>query len=113
MNPSPNQYSNSCIKKASVSSDTIGPFKVYACSDCFCTNQGQPYPSLHHVFGMTDMHLNSAPFTYLHHRHCQSEDIIFARPLCSSPPGPSTKYGNVISSNTPPLTHLIIHPPHL
>src|SRR6218665_797944 len=36
----------------------------------------EPYPSLHLVFGMT-YHLNSAPFLYLHHRHCQSQDIIF------------------------------------
>src|SRR6218665_3825113 len=34
----------------------------------------EPYPPLHHVFGMT-YHLNSAPFLYLHHRHCQSQDI--------------------------------------
>ena len=41
------------------------------------------YPSLHHVFGMT-YHLNSAPFLYLPHRHCQSQDI---RLLYSSLPG--------------------------
>ena len=46
----------------------------------------EPYPSLHHVFGMT-YHLNSAPFLYLHHRHCQSQDIIFIRLLFPSPPG--------------------------
>src|SRR6218665_2964374 len=28
----------------------------------------EPYPSLHHVSGMT-CHLNSAPFLYLHHHH--------------------------------------------
>src|SRR6218665_2181686 len=40
----------------------------------------EPYRSLHHVFGMT-YHLNSAPFLYPHHRHCQSQDIY------PSPPG--------------------------
>src|SRR6218665_3973877 len=42
----------------------------------------KPYPSRHHLFGMT-YHLNSAPFLYLHHRHCQSQDI---RLLYLSPP---------------------------
>ena len=42
---------------------------------CFPT---EPYQSLHHIFGMT-YHLNSAPFLRLHHRHCQSQDIIFIR----------------------------------
>src|SRR6218665_732780 len=37
-------------------------------------SQPEPYPSLHHVFGM-DYHLNSAPFLYPHHRHCQSKHI--------------------------------------
>src|SRR6218665_204505 len=72
----------------------------------------EPYPSLHHVFGMT-YHLNSAPFLYLHHRLCQSQDIIFILLLYPSPPGLPLKNRNVISSNTPTLTHLIIHPPHL
>ena len=49
----------------------------------------KPYPSLHHVFRMT-YHLNYAPFHYLHHHHCQSQDIIFIRPLFITP-GPSTK----------------------
>ena len=42
----------------------------------------EPYPSLHHVFGMT-YHLNFAPFLYLHHRHCQSQHIhiIYPSPL--------------------------------
>src|SRR6218665_2530866 len=31
----------------------------------------EPYPSLHHVFGMT-YHQNFTPFLCLHHRHCQS-----------------------------------------
>src|SRR6218665_3433897 len=44
----------------------------------------EPYPSLHLVFGMT-YHLNSAPFLYLHHRHCQSQDIIFIRQPYLSP----------------------------
>src|SRR6218665_2631506 len=35
--------------------------------------------------------LNSAPFLYLHHRHCQSQDIIFIRLLYPSPSGPSTQ----------------------
>ena len=43
------------------------------------------YPSLHHVFGMT-YHLYSAPFLYLHHRHCQSQDIIIIRVLYPSTP---------------------------
>src|SRR6218665_2984134 len=46
----------------------------------------EPFPSLHHVFGMT-YHLNSAPFPYLHHRYCQSQDIIFIRFLYPSHPG--------------------------
>src|SRR6218665_1284021 len=42
--------------------------------------------SLHHVFGMTYMyHLNVAPFLYIHHRRCQSQDIIFIRILYPSP----------------------------
>ena len=41
----------------------------------------------------TDLcHLNSAPFLYLHHRHCQSQDIIFIRLLYPSPLGPSTQH---------------------
>ena len=52
----------------------------------------EPNPSLHHVFGMTYMyHLNSAPFLYLHHRHCKSQDIIFIRLLYPSSPGFSTQ----------------------
>jgi len=47
----------------------------------------EPYPSLHHVFGMT-YHLNSALFLYLHHHHCQSQDIIFIRLLYPSLPNP-------------------------
>jgi|SRR6218665_2484838 len=50
----------------------------------------EPYPSLHQVSGMT-YHLNSAPFLYLHHHHCQSQDIIFIRLLYSSHPGPSAE----------------------
>src|SRR6218665_1359247 len=48
----------------------------------------EPYPSLHHVFGMT-YHLNSAPFLYLHHRHVisTSQHIIFIWLLYPSPPG--------------------------
>src|SRR6218665_395990 len=34
----------------------------------------EPYPPMHHVFKMT-YHLSSASFLYLHHRHCQSQDI--------------------------------------
>src|SRR6218665_2414453 len=48
--------------------------------------QTEPYPSLHLVFEMT-FHLNPAPFLYLHHRHCQSQDIIFIRLLYPLPPG--------------------------
>src|SRR6218665_1185376 len=49
----------------------------------------EPYPSLHHVFGMT-YHLNSAPFLYLHHRHCQLP--ITRHPLTLSvTPGHSTQ----------------------
>src|SRR6218665_244178 len=44
----------------------------------------EPYPSLHHVVGMT-YHLNCAPFLYPHHRQCQSRDIIFIRLLYPSP----------------------------
>jgi len=43
-----------------------------------------------HVFGMT-YHLNSALFLYLHHRHGQSQDIIFIWLLYPSPTGPSTQ----------------------
>src|SRR6218665_2836966 len=43
----------------------------------------EPYPSLHHVSGIT-YHLNSAPFLYPHHRHCQSHHI---HPPYPSPPG--------------------------
>ena len=43
-------------------------------------------PPWRSFFGMT-YHLNSAPFLYLHHRHCKSQDIIFIRLLYSSPPG--------------------------
>src|SRR6218665_3581678 len=50
----------------------------------------EPSPSLHHVFGMT-YHLNSAPFPYLLHRHCQSQDIVFIRLLYPSPRGQSTQ----------------------
>src|SRR6218665_1608064 len=46
----------------------------------------EPYPPLHHVFVII-YHLNSAPSLYLHHRHCQSHDIIFIRLLYPSPPG--------------------------
>ena len=44
----------------------------------------EPYPWLHHAFGMT-YHLNSAPFLYLQRRHCRSQDIIFSRLLYPSP----------------------------
>src|SRR6218665_3688967 len=47
----------------------------------------ETHPSLHHVFGMTH-HLNSAPFLYPHHRHCQSQHIHLLYP---SPPGSSTQ----------------------
>src|SRR6218665_2687585 len=57
---------------------------------CSCSPT-EPYPSLHHVFGMTIYHLNSASFLYLHHRHCKSQDIIFIRLLYPSPPRPSTQ----------------------
>src|SRR6218665_3645703 len=43
----------------------------------------EPYPSLQYVFGMT-YHQNSAPFLYLHRRHCQSQDIIYLRLLYPS-----------------------------
>src|SRR6218665_2159551 len=45
----------------------------------------EPYPSLHHVFGMT-YHPNSTLFLYIHYRHCQSQDIIFILLLYPSPP---------------------------
>src|SRR6218665_1417460 len=62
-------------------------------------------------FGIT-YHLNSAPFLRLHRRHCQSQDMFICL-LYPSPPGPSTQNYNLISSNTPTLTHLIISSPHL
>jgi len=58
------------------------------------------------VFGMT-YHLNSAPFLYLHHHYCQSQDIIFIRLLYTSPPGLPLK------TKTLTLTHRIIHLPNL
>src|SRR6218665_3033564 len=71
------------------------------------SSPAEPYPSLHHVFGMTN-HLNSAPFLYLHHRHCHSQDIGLLYP---SPSGLSLKIK--MSSNTHTPTHLIIHILHL
>ena len=53
-------------------------------------------------------HLNSAPFLYLHHRHCHSQDIGLLYP---SPSGLSLKIK--MSSNTHTPTHLIIHILHL
>src|SRR6218665_1960518 len=67
---------------------------------------------MHHVFGMI-YHLNSAPFLYLHHHYCQSQDIIFIRLLHPSPPSLSLKTKNDISSNTRTPTQLIIHIPNL
>ena len=59
-------------------------------------------------------HLSSAPFLYLHHRHCQSQDIIFIRLIIMSiTQGLPLKIKNVISSKTLTLTHLILHPPCL
>src|SRR6218665_2348347 len=57
-------------------------------------------------------HWNSAPFLYLHHRYCQSKDImnIHLAPL-SITPGPSTQnLINAISSKT--LTQLVHRPTH-
>src|SRR6218665_3819329 len=45
----------------------------------------EPFPSLNHIFGMT-CHLNPSPLPYLHHCHCQSQDIIFIRLLYPSTP---------------------------
>src|SRR6218665_1162952 len=63
---------------------TIHPSRSTRSSSCLTLSRPQslliscsptePYPSLHHVFGVT-YHLNFAPFLYLHHRHCQSKDI--------------------------------------
>src|SRR6218665_529006 len=71
-----------------------------------------PYISLHHVFGMT-CHLNSAPFLYLHHNHCQSQNIIFIRLLYLSTPGFPLKTKISSLQITLTLTHLIIHPHNL
>src|SRR6218665_1135374 len=46
----------------------------------------EPYPSQHHVFGMT-YHLNCVTFLYLHHRYFQSQDILFIRLLYPLPQG--------------------------
>ena len=50
----------------------------------------KPYTSLHHVFRMI-YHMNSAPFLHLHHRHFQSQDIVFIRLLYPSLPGLTLK----------------------
>jgi len=89
---------------------SVSPF-LYPWSLLISCSPIETYPSLHHVSGMT-YHMNSAPFLYLHHRHFQSQDIIFTRLLYPSSPGLSSQNLNVISSDTPTLTHLIIHPPH-
>src|SRR6218665_3276266 len=49
--------------------------------------------------------LLTIPFLYLHNTSSSASSI--------RPPGPSTQNENVISSNTPTLTHLIIHLLHL
>src|SRR6218665_3411127 len=72
--PTRSTRSSSCL--------TLSPPR-YLLKSC---SPAEPYPSLHHVFGMT-YHLNSAPFLYLHHRHCKSQDIIFIRLLYPSPLG--------------------------
>src|SRR6218665_2886931 len=64
----------------------VKPF-LDPCSLLISCPPPEPYPSLHHVFGMA-YHLNSVPFLYLHHRHCQSQHIHL---LCPSPPGLSLK----------------------
>src|SRR6218665_1556652 len=69
--PSPRTFANSSPSSQPALLDhypvypfsTPGHFSSHACSPT------EPYPSLHHVFGMT-YHLNSAPFLYLHCRHC-------------------------------------------
>jgi len=73
---------------------TIQPTRSARSSSCLTLSRprslliscspAEPYPSLHHVFGMTFCP-NYAPFLYLYHRHCQSQDIIFIRLLYPSP----------------------------
>src|SRR6218665_1105581 len=58
-------------------------------------------------------HLNSAPFLYLHHNHCQSQNIIFIRLLYLSTPGFPLKTKISSLQKTLTLTHLIIHPHNL
>src|SRR6218665_670717 len=86
--PSPRTFANSSpsSQPALLDHHPVSPFLHPRSLPTSCSPT-EPYPSLHHVFGMT-FHLNSAPFLYLHHRHRQSQHIHLLYP---SPPGPSTQ----------------------
>src|SRR6218665_2618837 len=82
---SPRSYANSLpsSQPALLDHHPVSPF-LEPRSLLISCSPTEPYPSLHHVFGMPS-HLNSAPFLSLHHRHCKSQDIIFIRLLYPSP----------------------------
>ena len=63
----------------------------------------------------TTLTQQSAPFLYLHAPPSLPITVIrlHPSPIYLSPLAPSTQNWNLISSNTPTLTHLIIYPLHL